>query len=65
MNSRVYASPYNAVEIFEDTRRKKAPLDMHWGTFALTSEPVEEIPMKPSYSQRLWTAACSISFQAA
>lgn len=43
--SGVHASPYDAVEIFQDTRCKKA-LAMHWGTFALTSEPVEEPPMK-------------------
>lgn len=45
MYSGVHASPYDAVEIFQDTRCKKA-MAMHWGTFALTSEPVEEPPMK-------------------
>lgn len=45
MYSGVHASPYDAVEIFQDTRCKKA-LAMHWGTFALTSEPVEEPPKK-------------------
>ncbi|KAI3390726.1 hypothetical protein diail_8791 [Diaporthe ilicicola] len=45
MYSRVHASPYNAVEIFQDTKCRKA-MAMHWGTFALTSEPVEEPPIK-------------------
>lgn len=43
--SAVYTSPYNAVEIFQDTKCKRA-LAMHWGAFALTSEPVEEPPVK-------------------
>ncbi|KAI0173955.1 beta-lactamase superfamily domain-containing protein [Pestalotiopsis sp. NC0098] len=43
--SPVHASPYDAVEIFQDTRCKKA-LAMHWGTWALTSEPVSEPPEK-------------------
>lgn len=45
MYSAVHASPYDAVEIFQDTQCRKA-LAMHWGTFALTSEPVEEPPLK-------------------
>lgn len=45
MYSAVHASPYDAVEIFQDTKCKRA-LAMHWGAFALTSEPVEEPPVK-------------------
>ncbi|KAF2994113.1 hypothetical protein E8E14_000582 [Neopestalotiopsis sp. 37M] len=45
MYSPVHSSPYDAVEIFQDTRCKKA-LAMHWGTWALTSEPVNEPPEK-------------------
>lgn len=45
MYSGVHASPYDAFEIFQDTRCKKA-LAMHWGTFALTSEPVGEPHVK-------------------
>lgn len=45
MYSPVHASPYDAVEIFQDTKCKKA-LGIHWGTWALTSEPVEEPPEK-------------------
>jgi L-ascorbate metabolism protein UlaG (beta-lactamase superfamily) len=45
MYSPVHASPLDAVEIFQDTRCRKA-LGIHWGTWALTSEPVEEPPVK-------------------
>lgn len=45
MYSGVHASPYDAVEIFQDTRCRRA-LAMHWGTFVLTSEPAEEPPVK-------------------
>ncbi|KAI4866444.1 beta-lactamase superfamily domain-containing protein [Hypoxylon rubiginosum] len=45
MYSPVHASPYDAVEIFQDTRCKAA-LGIHWGTWALTSEPVNEPPIK-------------------
>ncbi|KAI2472382.1 beta-lactamase superfamily domain-containing protein [Annulohypoxylon bovei var. microspora] len=45
MCSPVHASPYDAVEIFQDTKCK-ATLAMHWGTWALTSEPVNELPRK-------------------
>jgi N-acyl-phosphatidylethanolamine-hydrolysing phospholipase D len=45
MYSPVHASPLDAVEIFQDTKCKKA-LGMHWGAWALTSEPVEEPPEK-------------------
>ncbi|KAK0741978.1 beta-lactamase superfamily domain-containing protein [Apiosordaria backusii] len=39
----VHSSPEDAVEIFRDTRCKKG-LGMHWGTWALTFEEVEEPP---------------------
>ncbi|TVY55459.1 N-acyl-phosphatidylethanolamine-hydrolyzing phospholipase D [Lachnellula cervina] len=45
MYSPVHASPYDAVEIFQDTKCKNA-MAIHWGTWALTSEPVEEPPEK-------------------
>lgn len=45
MYSAVHASPYDAVEILQDTKCQKA-MAMHWGAFALTSEPVEEPPLK-------------------
>lgn len=45
MYSGVHASPYDAVEIFQDTRCQRA-MAMHWGAFALTSEPVDEPPLK-------------------
>lgn len=45
MYSGVHASPYDAVEIFQDTKCKRA-MGMHWGAFVLTSEPVEEPPAK-------------------
>lgn len=43
--SAIHASPYDAVEMFQDTKCKKA-LAIHWGTWALTSEPVDEPPEK-------------------
>lgn len=43
--SPIHASPYDAVEMFQDTKCRKA-IGMHWGTWALTSEPVEEPPQK-------------------
>lgn len=43
MYSGVHASPYDAVEIFQDTKCKRA-MGMHWGAFALTSEPVDQPP---------------------
>lgn len=43
--SPVHASPYDAVEIYQDTKCKRA-LGIHWGTWALTSEPVDEPPKK-------------------
>ncbi|KAI5803867.1 beta-lactamase superfamily domain-containing protein, partial [Geopyxis carbonaria] len=39
--SPMHASPKDAVNIFVDTRCKRA-LGMHWGTFVLTDEPVLE-----------------------
>lgn len=50
--SPVHASPYDAVEIFQDTRCRRA-LAMHWGTWALTSEPVEEPPEKLKEALRI------------
>ncbi|ROW04827.1 hypothetical protein VMCG_04863 [Cytospora schulzeri] len=43
MYSGVHASPYDAVEIFEDTRCRRA-VGMHWGAFVLTSERVDQPP---------------------
>ncbi|KAI9649429.1 hypothetical protein NHQ30_002005 [Ciborinia camelliae] len=45
MYSPVHASPYDAVEIFQDTKCRKA-LGIHWGTWALTSEAIDEPPKK-------------------
>ncbi|KAJ8064943.1 hypothetical protein OCU04_007247 [Sclerotinia nivalis] len=45
MYSPVHASPYDAVEIFQDTKCRNA-LGIHWGTWALTSEAVDEPPKK-------------------
>ncbi|KAK4236535.1 beta-lactamase superfamily domain-containing protein [Achaetomium macrosporum] len=39
----MHANPYDAVEIFKETRCKRA-MGIHWGTWALTSEDVEEPP---------------------
>jgi L-ascorbate metabolism protein UlaG (beta-lactamase superfamily) len=41
--SHMHANPYDAVEIFRDTRCKKA-MGIHWGTWVLTSEEVLEPP---------------------
>ncbi|KAK0619943.1 beta-lactamase superfamily domain-containing protein [Immersiella caudata] len=41
--SNVHANPYDAVEIFKDTRCKRA-MGIHWGTWVLTIEPPEEPP---------------------
>lgn len=43
MWSNLHSSPADAVRMFKDVRAKKA-LAMHWGTWALTSEPVLEPP---------------------
>jgi N-acyl-phosphatidylethanolamine-hydrolysing phospholipase D len=45
MYSPVHASPYDAVEIFQDTKCRNG-LGIHWGTWALTSEAVDEPPKK-------------------
>ena len=39
----MHANPYDAVEIFKDTRCKRA-MGIHWGTWVLTSEDAEEPP---------------------
>ncbi|KAL5629991.1 hypothetical protein BROUX41_001597 [Berkeleyomyces rouxiae] len=41
--SPVHANPYDAVEIFKDTRCRRA-MGIHWGTWALTNEEVMEPP---------------------
>ncbi|KAK7746978.1 hypothetical protein SLS53_002166 [Cytospora paraplurivora] len=43
MYSGVHASPYDAVEIFQDTKCRKA-MGMHWGTYVLTSEAIDRPP---------------------
>ncbi|KNG84312.1 dioxygenase [Aspergillus nomiae NRRL 13137] len=43
--SPVHADPHDAVQIFQDTKCKKA-LGMHWGTWVLTEEDVLEPPRK-------------------
>ncbi|KAK3991088.1 N-acyl-phosphatidylethanolamine-hydrolyzing phospholipase D [Cladorrhinum sp. PSN332] len=43
--SPVHASPEDAVEIFRDTRCQRA-LGMHWGTWVLTTEEIDEPPKK-------------------
>ena len=43
MWSGVHSNPYDAVEIFKETRCQKA-MGIHWGTWVLTSEEVEEPP---------------------
>eukprot|EP01138_Halocafeteria_seosinensis_P001771 gb/GECG01001814.1/.p1 GENE.gb/GECG01001814.1/~~gb/GECG01001814.1/.p1 ORF type:complete len:474 (+),score=47.83 gb/GECG01001814.1/:1-1422(+) len=43
--SAVHVSPEDAVELFKDLRAKRA-LAMHWGTFVLTGEPVDEPPKR-------------------
>ncbi|KAL2259819.1 hypothetical protein VTK26DRAFT_6360 [Humicola hyalothermophila] len=39
-----HANPYDAVEIFKETRCERA-MAIHWGTWTLTSEEVEEPPV--------------------
>ncbi|KAF3761344.1 Metallo-hydrolase/oxidoreductase [Cryphonectria parasitica EP155] len=41
----MHSDPQDAVEIFRDTRCQRA-LAIHWGTWALTSEPIMEPPVK-------------------
>ncbi len=43
MYSGWHANPYDAVEIFRDTGCRRA-MGIHWGTWALTAEDVEEPP---------------------
>ncbi|KAF3128309.1 hypothetical protein TWF594_011645 [Orbilia oligospora] len=43
--SPMHANPYDSVNIFVDTKCKKA-LGMHWGTWVLTNEPILEPPEK-------------------
>lgn len=43
--SGAHSNPRDAVRIFKDTRCKKA-LGMHWGTWVLTEEDVNEPPIK-------------------
>ncbi|KAM7200802.1 Beta-lactamase superfamily domain containing protein [Rhypophila sp. PSN 637] len=43
MWSSVHANPRDAVEIFKDTKCKKA-MGIHWGTWVLTSEEIDEPP---------------------
>ncbi|KAI9934277.1 hypothetical protein MW887_005351 [Aspergillus wentii] len=43
--SPMHADPHDAVQIFQDTKCKKA-LAMHWGTWVLTEEDVLEPPKK-------------------
>ncbi|KAF3213316.1 hypothetical protein TWF191_010077 [Orbilia oligospora] len=43
--SPMHANPYDSVNIFVDTKCKKA-LGMHWGTWVLTNEPILEPPQK-------------------
>jgi N-acyl-phosphatidylethanolamine-hydrolysing phospholipase D len=41
--SPMHANPFDAVEIFTDSKCKRA-LGMHWGTWVLTEEDVLEPP---------------------
>lgn len=50
--SPMHADPRDAVEIFRDTRCKRA-LGMHWGTWVLTEEDVLEPPRKLREALRL------------
>ena len=43
--SPMHADPYDSVNIFIETKCKKA-LGIHWGTWVLTEEPVLEPPRK-------------------
>jgi N-acyl-phosphatidylethanolamine-hydrolysing phospholipase D len=43
--SGMHADPHDAVNIFRDTRCKRA-LGMHWGTWVLTEEDVREPPRR-------------------
>lgn len=50
--SPLHAGPADAVEIFRDARCRAA-LAIHWGTWALTSEPVMEPPQRLREALRL------------
>lgn len=39
----MHANPFDSVEIFTDTKCKQA-MGIHWGTWALTHEEVQEPP---------------------
>lgn len=41
--SPVHCSPEDAIEVHQDVRSKFS-IGMHWGTFVLTDEPVNEPP---------------------
>lgn len=41
--SAMHANPYDSVEIFKDTKCKRA-MGIHWGTWVLTEEDVMEPP---------------------
>lgn len=43
--SPMHADPHDAVQIFRDTKCRRA-LGMHWGTWVLTEEDVLEPPRK-------------------
>ena len=43
--SHLHANPFDAVEIFRDTRCQRA-IGIHWGTWALTAEDVLEPPIQ-------------------
>ncbi|KAL1936655.1 hypothetical protein VTP01DRAFT_789 [Rhizomucor pusillus] len=43
--STVHCSPEDAVRVHEDIRSKKS-IGIHWGTFVLTDEPVDEPPQR-------------------
>jgi N-acyl-phosphatidylethanolamine-hydrolysing phospholipase D len=43
--SSFHCSPEDAVDIFRDVKAKAA-LAMHWGSFLLTDEPIEEPPAR-------------------
>ena len=42
--SPMHANPFDSVEIFKDTKCKRA-MGIHWGTWALTIEDVLEPPV--------------------
>ena len=40
-----HVNPLEAIKIFKDTETKKA-IGVHWGTFKLSTEPLDEPPQK-------------------